>query len=396
LTTHAYTLQGLRRKPSRMIMGLMSGTSADGITTALAEVAGTGETAKIKLHAHNTYPYPEKVRTRLFRLFTPNASTTKDLCEMNFVVGECFADSINRLMEDTGLSTSDVDAVGSHGQTVWHQPIAEPVAGIPAASTLQIGEPAIISSRTGLPVVADFRKADMAVGGQGAPLTPYLDYVLHRHPSRSIVLQNIGGIANLTYIPASASPEQVVAFDTGPGNMIMDAVARHYTGASHDVDGGLARSGKAHAGLLAELKRHPYYRRRPPKTTGREDFGEHYAAEVIRRGESMGLSPEDIAATVTDLTVETIADACKSMLTGSVDEIYVSGGGSKNPAVMEGLRAKLRTPVSDYSVLGFPGEAKEALLVALLTNEHIMGTPCNLPSATGAQRRVVLGSLTWV
>ena len=379
-----------------MIIGLMSGTSADGITTALAEVAGTGKTAKIRLQAYRTYPYPEKVRDLLFKLFAPGASTTKDVCEMNFVVGECFADAVLRFIGDTRLSNGDVDAVGSHGQTVWHQPIAEPVAGISAASTLQIGEPAIISSRTGFPVVADFRKADMAVGGQGAPLTPYLDYVLHRNPSRNVALQNIGGIANLTYIPASASLEQVVAFDTGPGNMIIDAVARHYTRMSHDVDGGLARSGKVHAGLLAELMRHSYYRRCPPKTTGREDFGEHYASEVIRRGKSMGLGPEDVAATVTALTVETIADAYESMLPGPVDEVYVSGGGSRNLAIMEGLRAKLRTPVSDYSVLGFPGEAKEALLVALLANEHIMGTPCNLPSATGARRRVVLGSLTWV
>jgi anhydro-N-acetylmuramic acid kinase len=379
-----------------MIIGLMSGTSADGITTALAEVAGTGKTAKIRLQAYRTYPYPEKVRDLLFKLFAPGASTTKDVCEMNFVVGECFADAVLRFIGDTRLSNGDVDAVGSHGQTVWHQPIAEPVAGIPAASTLQIGEPAIISSRTGLPVVADFRKADMAVGGQGAPLTPYLDYVLHRNPSRNVALQNIGGIANLTYIPASASLEQVVAFDTGPGNMIIDAVARHYTRMSHDVDGDLARSGKVHVGLLAELMRHSYYRRCPPKTTGREDFGEHYASEVIRRGESMGLCSEDVAATVTALTVETIADAYESMLPGPVDEVYVSGGGSRNPAIMGGLRAKLRTLVSDYSVLGFPGEAKEALLVAFLANEHIMGTPCNLPSATGARRRVVLGSLTWV
>jgi len=396
LTTHADTLHGLRRKPTRTIIGLMSGTSADGVTTALAKVAGTGETAKIGLQAYRTYPYPEKVRARLFRLFAPGASTTKDVCEMNFVVGECFADAALRLMRDSGLSHGDVDVVGSHGQTVWHQPVAEPVAGVPAASTLQIGEPAVISSRTGLPVVADFRKADVAVGGQGAPLTPYLDYVLHRHPSRSVALQNIGGIANLTYIPASASPEQVVAFDTGPGNMVIDAVARHYTGASHDVDGSLARSGTVHAGLLAELMRHPYYCRGPPKTTGREDFGEHYAAEVIRRCESTGLGPGDVAATVTALTVETIADAYECLLPGPVDEVYVSGGGSRNPAVMDGLRAKLRTPVRDYSALGFPGEAKEALLVALLTNEHIMGTLCNLPSATGARQRVVLGSLTWV
>ena len=396
MTKHVDILHGLRRKPSRRIIGLMSGTSADGITTALAEVTGTGETAKIRLQAYETYPYPEKVRSLLFKLFEPGASTIRDLCEMNFVVGECFADAVLRFMGDRGLCVGDVDVVGSHGQTVWHQPVSGPVAGIPAASTLQIGEPAVISSRTGLPVVADFRKADVAVGGQGAPLTPYLDYVLHRHSSRSIVLQNIGGIANLTYIPASASLEQVVAFDTGPGNMVIDAVARRYAGASYDVDGGLAKSGRVHVGLLAELMRHPYYRRYPPKTTGREEFGEHYAAEVIRRGELAGLGPGDVAATVTALTVETIVDAYESLLPGSVDEVYVSGGGSRNPVVMDGLRAKLRTPVSDYSVLGFPGEAKEALLVALLTNEHIMGTPCNLPSVTGARRMVVLGSLTWV
>ena len=277
VTTHQDSLHRLRQKPSRMVIGLMSGTSADGITTALAEVAGTGETAKIRLHTYRTYPYPKKVKALLFKLFKPGASTIRDLCEMNFVVGECFADAVLRLMGDSGLSIGDVDAVGSHGQTVWHQPISELVADIPAASTLQIGEPAVISGRTGLPVVADFRKADMAVGGQGAPLTPYLDYVLHRHPSRSIVLQNIGGIANLTYIPASASLDQVMAFDSGPGNMIIDAVALRYTGASYDVDGGLARSGKVHTGLLIEMMRHPYYRRCPPKTTGREDFGEHYA-----------------------------------------------------------------------------------------------------------------------
>jgi anhydro-N-acetylmuramic acid kinase len=250
--------------------------------------------------------------------------------------------------------------------------------------------------RTGLPVVADFRKADVAAGGQGAPLTPYLDYALHRHPSRSIVLQNIGGIANLTYIPASAEPGDVVAFDTGPGNMIMDAVARRYTGASHDADGGLARTGQVHQGLLNELLEHPYYSRPPPKTTGREEFGEHYAAEVMRRGEAMGLTPGDVTATVTVLTAETIAGAYERHLPGPVDEVYVSGGGSRNPVLMEGLRGRLRATVRDYSALGFPGEAKEAVLVALLANEHVMGTPCNMPSATGARQQVVLGSLTRV
>jgi len=394
--TDRYDTHRLRAKSSKMILGLMSGTSADGVTAALTEITGTGTTGKIRLLAHGTYPYPEEVSRRLFKLFTPGASTVRDVCEMNFVVGECFADAARRLLEGHRLGPEDVDIVGSHGQTVWHQPVAEPVAGIHAASTLQIGEPAVISMRTGLPVVADFRKADMAAGGQGAPLTPYLDYVLHRHPSKSIVLQNIGGIANLTYIPASAEPGDVVAFDTGPGNMIIDAVARRYTGSSHDADGGLARIGSVHRGLMAELLGHPYYSRAPPKTTGREEFGEHYAAEVMRRGESTGLTPGDIAATVTALTAETIADAYKRHLPGAVDEVYVSGGGSKNPALMDELRDRLSAPVRDYSELGLPSEAKESVLVALLANEHIMGTPCNLPSATGARQQVVLGSLTWV
>jgi len=253
LTGHYDTVQRLRSKPSRRIIGLMSGTSADGVTAALTEIAGTGATAAVRLLAHGTYPYPDEVSRRLFSLFTPGASTVKDVCEMNFVVGECFADAALRLLSEHGLGVSEVDAVGSHGQTVWHQPNAEPVAGVCAASTLQIGEPAVISSRTGLPVVADFRKADMAAGGQGAPLTPYLDYVLHRHPASSRVLQNIGGIANLTYIPASAAPGDVVAFDTGPGNMIIDAVAKHYTGGSRDVDGSLARMGVVHRRSQAPL-----------------------------------------------------------------------------------------------------------------------------------------------
>jgi len=396
LNGHYDAVQALRSKPSRRIIGLMSGTSADGVTAALTEIAGTGATAAVRLLAHGTYPYPGEVSRRLFNLFTPGASTVKDVCEMNFVVGECFADAALRLLDEHGLGVSEVDAVGSHGQTVWHQPNAEPVAGVCAASTLQIGEPAVISIHTGLPVVADFRKADMAAGGQGAPLTPYLDYVLHRHPTSSRVLQNIGGIANLTYIPASAAPEDVVAFDTGPGNMIINAVAKHYTGGSHDVDGSLARRGVVNRRLLSELLSHPYYSLGPPKTTGREVFGEHYAAEVVRRGESMGLSPGDLAATVTALTVETIAGSYERLLPGNVDEVYVSGGGARNPAMMEGLRARLSVPVRDYSDLGFPGEAKESVLVALLANEHLMGTPCNLPSATGARERVVLGSLTWV
>ena len=200
----------LRVKETRNILGLMSGTSADGITAALAEISGTGELAQVKLIGYKTYPYADDVRERVFHLFKPGHGTVQDVCEMNSVIGEAFAEAANNLINDLGFTHEDVDLVGSHGQTIWHQPKSKSVSGYTSRSTLQIGEPAVISDKTGLPVVSDFRKADMAVGGEGAPLTPYLDYVLHRDPDENRVLQNIGGIANLTYLPSGASVDDVV------------------------------------------------------------------------------------------------------------------------------------------------------------------------------------------
>ena len=384
----------LRGKQTRVVVGLMSGTSADGVTAAVSEITGTGVDAEVRLVAYRTYPYPAEVRGRLFRLFKDGASGLSEASEMNMLVGHLFAEAADCVMGEAGLDPGEVDLVGSHGQTVWHQPRLKEAAGRLYRSTTQIGEPAVIAAQTGLPVVADFRKADVAAGGEGAPLTPYLDYVLHRSPKASRVLQNIGGIANLTYLPAGCGVDDIVAFDTGPGNMIIDAAAGRYAGLSHDVDGVLARSGEPNKALLDELLRHPYYGNTPPKTTGREVFGEQYATEVFSRAEAHGLSHVDVVATVTELTVESIACAYEDHLPGPVDEVYVSGGGSKNPRLMEGLRRRLSTPIHDYSRLGYPSEAKEALLMALLANEHIMGTPCNVPVATGADRRVVLGSMT--
>lgn len=370
----------LRKKQTRGIIGLMSGTSADGITSAYTQITGTGETAEIKLIGFKTYPFSPDVRERVFNLFKPGQATVQDICEMNIVLGEAFGEAANKLINDLNLTT--VDLIGSHGQTIWHQP--------DKGATLQIGEPAIISAKTGLPVVADFRKADMATGGEGAPLTPYLDYVLHRDPVENRVLQNIGGIANLTYLGCGP----VVAFDTGPGNMIIDAVVKRLTGGTHDVDGALAKKGKVNQELLDALLSHPYYKQKPPKTTGREVFGEHYTEQVIKRASELGLNTEDIVATVTQLTVETILDAYQTL--SRVDAVYVSGGGARNPVIVEGIRAGLSVPVFDYSVLGFSSEAKESVLMALLANEYVMGTPSNLPSATGADKKVVLGYASWV
>lgn len=387
-------VQRLRGKQTRIIVGLMSGTSADGVTAAVAEITGTGEDAGVRLIAYRTYPYPPEVRRRLFTLFGDGASGLSEASELNMLIGHVFADAAEAIIGEACID-GEVDLVGSHGQTVWHQPGLKEAAGHPYRSTLQIGEPAVIAARTGVPVVADFRKADMAAGGEGAPLTPYLDHVLHRSPTAHRVLQNIGGIANLTYLPVGCGLDDLVAFDTGPGNMVIDAAAGRYAGLSHDVDGALASTGKPDEALLNELLRHPYYGRKPPKSTGREMFGEQYADEVFRLAEAKGLGPADTVATVTELTVESIARAYERHLPGPVDEVYLSGGGSRNPYLVERLRRRLAAPVHDYSQLGYPSEAKEALLMALLANEHVMGTPCNAPAATGAARRVVLGCLTF-
>ena len=387
-------VQRLREKSARLVVGLVSGTSADGVTAAVSMITGTGLDAEVRLIAYRTYPYPATVRERLFTLFKDGASGLSEASELNMLVGHLFADATDGIIGEAGLDPGEIDLVGSHGQTVWHQPILKEAAGHLYRSTTQIGEPAVIAAWTGLPVVADFRKADIAAGGEGAPLTPYLDYVLHRSSKAHRVLQNIGGIANLTYLPAGCGGDDVVAFDTGPGNMIIDAAAKRYAGLSQDVDGELARSGEPNKALLEKLLIHPYYDRKPPKSTGREVFGEQYAVEVFNRADAQGLSPVDVVATVTELTVESIARAYEGHLPGPIDEAYISGGGSRNPYLVERLRHRLGTSVHDYSLLGYPSEAKEALLMALLANEHVMGTPCNLPSVTGAGRRVVLGSLT--
>jgi anhydro-N-acetylmuramic acid kinase len=388
----------IRRKDRRRVVGLMSGTSADGVTAAVTEITGSGVDTRLKITGFRTYPYPPDLREAVFDLFNPETSTVDRICEMNFVLGEFFAECAVKAVEASGMNLGEVDLIGSHGQTIRHLPQPREAFGYSSRSTLQIGEAAVIARRTGVPTVADFRKADIAAGGQGAPLTPYLDFVLHRHPTRSRVLQNIGGIANLTYLLAGAGAEDVVAFDTGPGNMVIDAVVKHYTDGefTFDEDGSIASGGSVDAQLLDELLSHPYFDRKPPKTTGREEFGEVFALRFLREARDRGLGFEDAVATATALTIETIARAYEGLLPegSDIDEVYVSGGGAKNRFLMESLSSRLDpVPVLEYDDLGIPGEAKEALLMAVLANEHVSGNPANLPSATGARRAVVLGSL---
>ena len=390
------TVLKLRTKENRLIIGLISGTSADGITAALARISGTGENVKIDLLGYKTYPYEQCVRQWIFELFKPGVSSVKDACEMNVVVGEAFSEAANNLIKDLGVPRETIDLIGSHGQTIWHQPPDSSTSRSSTGSTLQIGDSSVISERTGLPVVSDFRKADMAVGGQGAPLTPYLDYVLHRTPDKNRVLLNIGGIANLTYLPAKARLSDIIAFDTGPGNMIIDALVKRYTGESYDVDGVIADKGEVNTALLANLLKHSYYSVKPPKSTGRETFGEQYSEEIAQRAKELEIVPIDIIATVTWLTIKSIIGSIETFLPSKIDEVYISGGGARNHILFKGLQNGLKASVINYSNLGIPGEAKEALLMALLANEHIMDTSCNIIGVTGAKRNVVLGHCTLI
>jgi len=311
------------------------------------------------------------------------------VCRMNFTLGELFASAALRLIAEAGLRPDEVDLIGSHGQTIWHEPKPVEAGGVISRSTLQIGEPAVIAERTGVVTVADFRVRDVAAGGQGAPLVPYFDYCLLRSDRKSRAVQNIGGIGNVTYLPAGCGLSQVLAFDTGPGNMIIDALCAQFFGRPYDRDGEIAASGRVSPALLAELMAHPYLAERPPKTTGRELFGVQFARDLAER---TGLAPADLVATATAFTAHSIAGAYRRFL-GRVDEVIVGGGGARNPVLMRMLSEALpEAAVMTHEAVGIDSDAKEAIAFALLANDCILGLSTNVPGATGG-RPAILGKV---
>ncbi len=375
------------------VIGLMSGTSADGVDAALVDIRGTGHDLKITLKAFRTFPYPTAFRERLLQAMT--GGTVEDVCHLNGALGEWFARAALKVIKATGVPPRRVTLLGSHGQTLHHlpKPRREPVIGL-VRSTLQLGAPAVIAERTGITTVADFRSRDMAAGGEGAPLAPYLHHLLFHHPSRARAVVNIGGISNLTYLPGGGSLRSVRAFDTGPGNMVVDGVVRSVTGGRHQFDRGgrLAHAGKVDEGLLRRLLQHPFLRRRPPKSTGREEFGERFVDRLVLLGRLAGLSDADLVATATAYTVRTIADAQK-FLPRRVEEVFISGGGARNPTIMRRLQETLGgTTVRTVESLGWDGRALEAVAFAVFAYQHVRGVSCNLPQVTGAKRAVVLGT----
>ena len=378
-----------------LVAGLMSGTSVDGIDVALVEISGEGFNHTVEPVAALSVPYPRDVREAILGI--SNASThTSRISQMNFLLGKLFGDAVVEACHRSSVSLEKLELIGSHGQTIYHQGSTSALLGHEIASTLQIGEPAVIAERTGVPVVADFRTADMAADGQGAPLVPYVDYLLFRDQRLGRVALNIGGIANLSAIPAAAEPEQVIAFDTGPGNMLIDALIALVSKGTKkfDEDGKLAASGTVNRPLLAELMELPYLRQKPPKSAGREQFGPDFVTDLLKKG----LAPPDLVATVTAFTVASIADAIQRFVAPvmKLDQVIVSGGGARNPRIMSGLKDLLPgTEILTSNEFGIDPDAKEAIAFAVLAYESYHRRPANLPSATGARRSCVLGKLVW-
>ena len=375
------------------VIGLMSGTSADAIDAALCEIDGAPPQLTARtLHAI-TYPYPDGFQARILEGCLPEHSRVDTLCQLNFDMGELFAKAALAVIEAAGVTPADVDLIGSHGQTVWH--MVQPGGAVSA--TLQITEGAVIAERTGITTINNFRTRDVAAGGQGAPLTGYADWLLLRHPTAWRAIQNIGGIGNVTFLPPLRDSHSVpVAFDTGPGNALIDGAVAFITDGreSYDRDGQRAQRGHLDEDWLHDLSAHPYYAQKPPKTTGRELFGATMAADLVRTGRANGITDDDIIATITGLTAASIADAYARFGPARPEEVILGGGGARNPALVSLLQTLLPgSRVLTHEDVGLDSDNKEAVVFALLAHETWHNRPGNLPALTGADHPAVLGQI---
>jgi|SRR5580704_5788287 anhydro-N-acetylmuramic acid kinase len=406
-------------KKDMIVAGVMSGTSADGINVALVRIKerresgsqgashtadgsrGRERTRHIELLGHAEHSYPKQVRAAVLAAMNASRASVADLARLNSLLGELYSDAV--LATERRFRVK-ADLVGCHGQTLYHQGEPQLFRGRKVAATWQTGEAAIIAARVGVPVVSDFRPADMAAGGKGAPLVPFLDYLIFRDARLGRIVQNVGGIANMTVIPAGAAASDVVAFDTGPGNMVIDAVTEKFFGQLFDRGGKIAASGKVLEFVISKLLQRAFFKRKPPKTAGREEFGREFVREFLR---SCGrCRKQDAVATATALTAKSIADAVRRFAienSGSArrrtfQEMILSGGGAKNSTLVAMLTSELaplglRLRLSDE--FGVPSAAKEAVAFAVLAHETWHRQASNVPSATGAERAAVLGKISY-
>jgi len=385
---------------SKLVLGMMSGTSADGIDVALVRISGAPPNLNARLLGHASVKYPPALRKEILRVAEQRPLIAGALSQLNFRLGELFAGAAIAACRQFRVALSKIALVGSHGQTIFHQGRPIPYFGSPTASTLQIGEPSVIAARTGITTVGDFRPADIALRGQGAPLVPYADYLLYRHAKLGRISLNLGGIANITVLPRAAKPQQVLAFDTGPANMLIDALVAHFTQSRlrFDKNARLAMQGRSLPALLDDLLGDPYLKLAPPKSTGREYYGHAYLKMLFSLGRHYRASPNDLIRAATIFTALSVVDALNRFVlpTTKIQQLIVSGGGAHNPLILAQLAAALPgIEVLPSGRLGIPEDAKEALAFALLAYETFHQRPANLPSATGARGLAILGKISY-
>jgi anhydro-N-acetylmuramic acid kinase len=390
------SLRGYLARPTHLLVGLMTGTSVDAVDAALVRFHGLGLASRHELLGYRESPLEAPLRREILEVGAAASLPPERLMRLHAALGERYAAAVLEVLAGAGVDPSEVDAIGCHGQTVRHLPRA---AGGLGALTLQIGSAAVLAERTGVTVVSDFRARDTAAGGEGAPLVPLADWWLCRSGEESRALLNLGGMANLTFLPRGGGLTDVLAFDTGPGNAVLDALTSHTRtdGVRRDEGGAMAARGQVSRTLLEELMADPFFAQPPPRSTGRERFGEDYAARLRARGRSLGLSDEDLMATAVELTAASVADALGRYLVprGGVEAVYASGGGVRNATLMAALARRLAPArLASSDSIGVPSDGKEALAFAFLAHQTLCGQPGNVPAATGAGHPVVLGHIT--
>lgn len=393
-------IRELSEKPTRHIIGLMSGTSCDGLDIARIRISGRERNTHFELLNSATFPYSSEQKQYLLQLLQADRVKLKNLSQLNFYLPRIWSSMIHSFLKQNNLHKTDVDLIGSHGQTIWHEPVPELCVDQAVASTLQLGDPAVLAQLTGIPVVGDFRVADVALGGQGAPLIPYFDWIHFTQFRQNILIINIGGISNLTFIPATGSIEEVQAFDSGPGNMLMDSAAHYFFKQPFDREGRIARSGQENHDFFQFLKdTDTFLAQTPPKSTGRELYGQNYFKRIVTQAQKLKLSSADVLYNLTEYTAFSIFDHYKRFVQPKTkaDLVLVGGGGAHNTFLMERLASFFEgIEVNTVDSYGVDPNFKEAIGFAVLANETINGIGSNVPAATGAKRRAILGKICLV
>lgn len=386
------TLNRIIHKSNKFVIGLLSGTSVDGIDAILVRISSSGLKTKVNVIDFITFKIPADVRKLILKNSTANHSSLVEICRLNVIIGNLFARAVKKIQQRNPKVT--VDLIGSHGQTIHHLPQKDAFLGHKIKSTLQIGDPSVIANLTGITTIGDFRIADCAVDGDGAPLVPYLDYILFRSSKFSRGLLNIGGIANITVIPKSASKDDVIAFDTGPGNMLIDGLVQILYNKPFDKNSAIAKKGNLDTKLFKFLLRDEYFRQKPPKSTGREHYGSAFMKNILNK--TPGVPKENIIRTLTEFTAYTIRYNYEYFINNKtkIDELIVSGGGANNPLLMELLGKYFEgVTIQKLNLQGITADSKEAVLFAVLANECIAGNPANMKSVTGSKKDVILGKI---